>query len=131
MKKITVDKVTVEVRRTTIRARMHSTALNATSLTLIDEIVEEMSVSEVAIVYALADFVTMAPRVKVVKGKMDFEFPVHNETSETFKSKFYAYLDSDFVTLIDEIVKTMNELDRVQNENLLPGVVLADNEKKS
>ncbi|MCK5603758.1 hypothetical protein KAR91_17860 [Candidatus Pacearchaeota archaeon] len=131
MKTVTVDKITVEVRQETIRARMHSTTLNANSILLMDEIAEEVGVTKLAIAAALADFVLMSPRVKVVKGKLDFEFPAHNVSSEQFKINFLAYLDSDYLAVIDQIIVAINELDRAQNPNLLPGMVLPDNEKKS
>jgi len=131
MKTITVDNITIEVNRETIRARMHSTALNAHSIMLMDEIAEEVGVSRLAIAGALADFVLMSPRVKVIKGKLDFEFPAHNVSPEEFKINFYAYLDSDYAAVIDQIVKALNELHRAQNPNLFPGVVLPDDEKKS
>lgn len=130
MKAITVDEITVEVRKTTIRSRMHSTSLNANSILLAEEIASEISMGELAVAAALADFVTMSPRVKVVKGNLDFEFPAHNVSPEKFKTEFYGYLDSDYATLIDQIVITLNEFDRVQNLNLAPGQIPDKDEKK-
>ena len=130
MKTINVDEITVEVYRETIRARMYKTALFATAIAVLEELAQEMGISKRQVSEGLADFGAIAPRIKVVKGKLDFEFPLHSDAPDIFKAKYHKYLDSKYATLIDKIAEAINALDRVQDIDLLPGVVLDDDDKK-
>jgi len=129
METISVNGVTVEISRKTIRARMYTTALHSLAFSVLDEIVEETGLSRAIINANCADFSALAPRVKVVKGKLDFKFPLHTDTAEQFKIQLYKWLDSEHLTLIDKIIEIVNALDRVQDVDLLPGLELADTPK--
>lgn len=131
MKTVSDGKVTIEVRRETVRARMHNGALCKIAALVIDELVEETGFDYIALEANLINFAAIVPNMKVVKGALDFEFPAHNEAPEKFKAIYTAYLDSQFLALLEKATKTMNEISRAQDADLLPGVIIPDGEKKS
>lgn len=131
MKTVSDGKVTIEVYRETVRARMHNGALCKIAALVIDDLVEETGLEYIPIEANLINFAAIVPNMKVIKGKLDFEFPAHNETPEKFKAIYTAYLDSQFAALLDEATKVMNEISRAQDADLLPGVIIPDDQKKS
>jgi hypothetical protein len=110
---------------------MHKVALGAIAVDNSDDIAKDVELDFTLVETLAMNFAIIATRIKVVDGELDFELPAHNATSEQFKVCFNDYLDSQYAALMDEVVAAINELDRAQDPDLLPGLIIPDNEKKS
>jgi hypothetical protein len=99
-------------------------------LTFNEELIEEMGISPAMLNNCLGDFGVLGSRVKVTKGKIDFELPKHNDTPEEIKAKFDKFLDTEHAAFMDEVCVEINKMDRVQDKNLAPGHLPDEKDKK-
>jgi hypothetical protein len=105
-------------------------AILALGAMCIDDIIEHTELARVLVEPITVDFCELSPRVVIGKNKLDFEFACHNDTEEDFKRKFYKYLDSQHLTLLEKIVEAINALDRPQDVDLVAGLVIDEETQK-
>lgn len=131
MVEITENGVTIAVTPETIRNRMHRAIIHKHVYANYIEIAEAIGYEAVDIIKVLADFGDISPRVKMLKGKLDFEFLVHTDGMEQITEKFNRYTDSKQIALVTKIIETINAMDAPHDPDLTAGALPEDTEKKS
>ncbi len=130
MVEITENGVTVAVTPETIRNRMHRAIIHKRIYANYIEIAEAIGYEAVDIISVLSDFGDISPRVKIIKGKLDFEFIVHTDGMEQITKKFNRYVDSKQIELVTKIIETINAMDAPHDPALTVGALPDDVEKK-
>lgn len=130
MTEITVNGVTIEVTPETIRNRMHRAIIHKCIYANYVEIAEKVGYEATDIISILTAFGDISPRVKILKGKLDFEFISHVDSMEQIADKFDRYADSNAIELVTKIIETINAMDAPNDPDLTAGALAEDVEKK-
>ena len=130
MIEVTANGVTVAVTPETIRNRMHRAIIHKRIYANYVEISEKLGYESVDILKVVSDFGDISPRVKILKGKLDFEFISHIDSMEQIVEKFNKYADSDAVELVTKIIETVNAMDAPNDPDLTAGALPETVEKK-
>lgn len=131
MIEVTENGVTVAVTPETIRNRMHKAIIHKRIFANYVEITEKLGYDADDIITILTTFGDISPRVKVLKGKLDFEFILHTDGMEQITEKFNRYADSKQIELVTKVIETINAMDAPHDPDLTAGALPDDVEKKS
>ncbi len=131
MVEVTENGVTIAVTPETIRNRMHRAIIHKRIMADYVEITEKLGYESTDILTILTTFGDISPRVKVLKGQLDFEFIVHTDGMEQITKKFNRYADSKQIALVTKIIETINAMDASHDPDLTAGALPEDTEKKS
>jgi flagellar basal body rod protein FlgF len=130
MTEVTANGVTLAVAPETIRNRMHRAIIHKHIYANYVEIAESLGYESVDILTILTDFGDISPRVKILKGKLDFEFISHVDSMEQIIEKFNNYADSKAIELVLKLIKTVNAMDAPNDSDLTAGALPETVEKK-
>ena len=130
MIEVAVNGVTVAVAPETIRNRMHRAIIHKRIYANYIEIAEKLGYEAVDIISILSDFGDISPRVKILKGELDFEFISHVDSAEKITEKFDKYADSVAIELVTKIIETVNAMDAPNDPDLTAGALPETVEKK-
>jgi len=122
--------VTVEVAPETVRSKINKQIIHKKIYLSYIEIAEVLGYSAEDILQPIIDFGSLGPRVKITKGKIDFQFITHHDTVKEVEKKCNAYLDSDCLELTEAIINAANSLDTPHDPDLTAGALPESVEKK-
>lgn len=100
--------------------RMQRTAIMRKAASWYEEVGKEFGVTQDEIYLALLDFASLSLRMNGQKPKVDFQWVKSTDDSETIRTKFVGYLNTETTQPVWELEQAMQAFDAPANPDTAP-----------